>query len=716
MFVVLLAVVGLGVVWIQFAYLADIPTIPEGASLWAVRRTPGMTFLDRDGAVIATRGARYGARVTLADLPAYVPRAFLAAEDRRFYSHGPVDLLAVLRAARRDVTAGKALEGGSTLSQQLARTLFLTSDHTLKRKVQEAVLASRLEDMLGKDQVLELYLNRTYFGDGAYGLDAAARTYFGKGAAQLNLPEAAALAALPNAPTRLALNNDMAGAWARAGRILTTMGQEGWISPADETAALAAPPVLAPAAAGEGDWGYVLDEAALEAGGLSGGASDLVVRLTIAPKLQQAAVATVREVIESEGVKRGATQGALVALAPDGAILAMVGGLDHDKSAFNRATQARRQPGSAFKVFVYGAAIERGVMPADKRQDAPVNLGRWSPTDYGGRYAGVMTVEQALARSINTISVRLTLEEGPDQVAAFARRCGLSGIPVNPGPSIALGAYEVTLLGLAGAYQVFQTGGGRTTPYLISQIATTGGNILFSRPPSAPVPVYDPLYASRMVRMMETVITAGTGTGANIGRPEAGKTGTSQNYRDAWFVGFTPDLLAGVWVGSDNDRPMAGVTGGEIPARIWRAFMTIAEKSTPASDFTWLVPDTQPEPTLDQTNPGGAYEDEPPVVDGAEAGPSPGRGQLAIDDPSGDAAARQSEGDDDAPPADDPPPPRVHRRSQGYDEAPPAEDPPPPWRSPPHRSPPAVREVLPGNGYDTGGRDRGDPDESGPPS
>ncbi len=623
----------LAAAWFQAGFLSDLPQIPDGPALWAVRRSPGMTFLDRNGAVIATRGARYGERVTLAQLPAYVPRAFLAAEDRRFYSHGPVDILAVFRAARRDLGAGKALEGGSTLSQQLARTLFLSQDHTIKRKVQEAVLASRLEDMLGKDRVLELYLNRTYFGDGAYGLDAAARTYFGKSAAQLSLPEAAALAALPNAPTRLALNNDMAGAWTRASRILATMGQEGWITPEAQTAALATPPVLAPVAAGEGDWGYVLDEAALEAGGLAGGASDLVVRLTVDPKLQQSAVATVRQAIESEGARRGATQGALVSLAPDGAILAMVGGLDHDKSAFNRATQARRQPGSAFKVFVYGAAIERGVLPTDLRQDAPVNLGRWNPSDYGGRYSGSMSVEQALARSINTISVRLTLEEGPEQVAAFARRCGLTGIPTHPGPSIALGAYEVTLLGLAGAYQVFQTGGGKTTPYLISQISTTGGEVVYAHPPSASVPVYNTLFASRMVRMMETVVSAGTGTAANIGRPQAGKTGTSQNYRDAWFVGFTPDLLTGVWVGADNDRPMAGVTGGEIPARIWRAFMTVAEKTQPVQDFSWLVPEPATTPDLEPVNGAPVYADEPPIMGADEAARPDAPGQMVIDTP-----------------------------------------------------------------------------------
>ncbi|MHB8527972.1 MAG: transglycosylase domain-containing protein [Caulobacteraceae bacterium] len=658
---------------LQAAFLSDLPTVPDRSALWAVRRSPGMTFLDKHGNAIATRGARYGSRVTLATLPPYVPRAFLAAEDRRFYVHGPVDLWAIARAARRDLMAGKTLEGGSTLSQQLARTLFLTTDHTFRRKLQEAVLAARLEAMLGKDQVLELYLNRTYFGDGAYGLDAAARTYFSEGAAQLTLSQAATLAALPNAPTRLALTNDMAAAWTRARKILGVMGQEKWISPTQESQALADPPVLVPEKTGEGDWGYILDEAGAEAGALSGGAADLVVRLTVDPDLQRAAVASVRHFVETEGRRRGADQGALVALAPDGAILAMVGGLDHDKSAFNRATQARRQPGSAFKAFVYGAAVERGVLPSDIRSDSPVSLGRWTPTDYGGHYAGPVTVEEALARSINTVSVRLTLEVGPDQVAAFARRCGLTDIPEHPGPSIALGAYEVTLVKLAGAYQVFQNGGGKTTPYLISQIATTAGDIVFSNPPSAPVPIYDPLYASRMVRMLKAVVVSGTGAAANIGRPAAGKTGTSQNWRDAWFVGFTPDLLAGVWVGADDDRPTAGVTGGEIPARIWRAFMIVAEKATPPTDFPWLVTEPQAPPPATEVTGSSVYEDEPPGLeeDGLD---HPGRqGEPMIDAPGGDVIPDGPDAYPYYPPPEDPGP-QGHRRADPYDQTPPPND------------------------------------------
>ena len=688
----LIGILALGTVWFQTSFLSDIPTVPERDALWAVRRSPSMTFLDHDGAPIATRGARYGAPVTLGELPAYVPRAFLAAEDRRFYQHGAVDPWAIARAARRDLVEGRAAEGGSTLTQQLARTLFLKSQHTLKRKIQEAVLAARLEDMLGKDQVLELYLNRTFFGAGAYGLDAAARTYFAEPASRLTLAQAATLAGLPNAPTRLALTNDLPAAWARGQRVLASMRQEGWISADEQARALADPPSLAPPPGGEGVYSYILDQAAEEAAGLSGGAADLVVHLTVDRRLQAAAVAAVEAVVRGQGRFRGVSQGALVALAPDGAIRAMVGGLDHDKSAFNRVTQARRQPGSSFKAFVYGAAMERGVLPTDTRVDAPIAYGGWSPANYGGRYAGRVSVQQALARSINTVAVRLTLEVGADQVAEFARRCGLADIPAHPGPSIALGAYEVTLLELAGGYQVFQNGGGRTTPYLIQSLTTTRGDVIYAKPPSAPSPIYDPLYASRMVGMLKGVITAGTGTGANIGRPAAGKTGTSQNWRDAWFVGFTPDLLAGVWVGNDNNRPMAKVTGGELPAAIWRRFMMAAEQGVAPTDFSWLVPESQApraEETLAQS---GAGVDEPPPMD------EPDEMAPGADDQPPDAAdddrlppRREDPRDvEDDPPADlraAPPP----RRPDPYDYDAPdprSEEPPPPDRRSRERYPP----------------------------
>src|SRR6185437_76735 len=474
------AIVVLGVV--IGGYVAAAPQIPAREALWSIRKSPGMTFLDRNGRVIATRGAKYGQAVTLAQLPAYVPKAFLAAEDKRFYRHGPVDLHAIARALATDIRRKRSAEGASTLTQQLARTLFLKRDPSLKRKVQEAYLAWRLEQSMSKDDILSLYLNRTYFGDGAYGIDAASQAYFGKPASQLTLIEAATLAGLPNAPTRLALTNDMPDAVARAHKILQTMRDEGWINDADLVLALNTQPVLAAPHNNEGDEAYVLDAAATEAAQLAAGqAVDLVVRTTIDPMLQQAGTDAVRSVVLGEGRGRRVSQGALVSLAPDGAILAMVGGLDHDKSAFNRVTQAKRQPGSSFKAFVYGAAVEHGNTEQTVRDDAPISYAGWNPENYGGSYAGPVTLQQALARSLNTVAVRLTLEVGPDTVAAFAHRLGVADVPDHPGPSIALGAYEVTPLEMAAGYQVFQTGGGRTTPYLIREIRSTRGQVLYAR-------------------------------------------------------------------------------------------------------------------------------------------------------------------------------------------------------------------------------------------
>jgi penicillin-binding protein 1A len=698
---VLIAVIGAAGVTtavIVGGYLSDAPPMPSREALWTIRRSPGMKFLDRSGALIATRGARYGGgAVKLAQLPAYVPKAFLAAEDRRFYQHGPVDFRAVARAIETNLRKQRSAEGASTLTQQLARTLFLKREQSLKRKVQEAYLAWQLEQSLSKDEILELYLNRTYFGDAAYGLDAAAQTYFGKPASQLTLIEAATLAGLPNAPSRLALTNDMQGAVLRGHHILETMRAEGWISDADLAAALATTPTLVTAThAGEGDEGYVLDQAAAEAAQLSAGAApDLVVKTTIDPALQTLGTATLREVIAKQGAHRQVSQGALVTLAPDGAILAMVGGLDHDKSPFNRVVQAHRQPGSSFKAFVYGAAVERGAKPTDIRQDAPISYAGWNPENYGHGYAGAVTLQSALARSLNTVSVRLTLEVGPDSVADFARRLGLSDIPAHPGPSIALGAYEVTPLEMATGYQVFQNGGGRTQPYLVSEIRSTRGDLIYAHATSAPTPVLDPLYATRMVEMLKTVITAGTGTGANIGRPAAGKTGTSQDWRDAWFVGFTPDLLTAVWVGNDNGAPMAKVTGGELPATIWNRFMTVAEKALPSRDFPWLVAEPPGSPLQTVSEETTPYQDEPPV-DGPP-GADMADGGAAVDQPPPreDDRAEIDNGDGRGPViirgghySDGSAPPRGYYDGDG-DVAPPAhgaeqdQEAPPPRRRPP---------------------------------
>jgi penicillin-binding protein 1A len=600
------------------AFVDATPPLPDKSALLVANQAPGMTFEDRTGKVIASRGPRHGHLVTLPELPAYVPRAFLAAEDRRFYQHGPIDIEGIVRALRANLKAGHTVQGGSTLTQQLAKTLFLSPDQTLKRKLQEAVIAWRMEQAMSKDEVLSLYLNRIFFGDNAYGIDAAAQTYFGKPASALTLQEAALLAALPKAPTRLALTNDMDAALARSRIILATMKAEGWISAADEQAALAAPPKLAPEAPGEGDFGYVLDMAAAQAVQIAGGqAPDLIVRLSVDPTLQATAQDLVRQTIAAQGRRGDFHQGALVLMAPDGAIRALVGGADHHLSAFNRASQAQRQPGSSFKPFIYAAALENGAKPTDTRDDAPVRVGDWTPSNYGGGYRGPVSLAEALALSINTIAVRLAGELGGDKIGEIAHRFGLKDIPDHPDLSVALGAYEVNLLELTSAFQVFQNGGLKTDAYLIDQIRTARGDVLYAHVAASGVSVYDAANAGEMVRMMQGVITHGTGVRAGFGRPAAGKTGTSQNWRDAWFIGFTPDWICGVWVGNDDGAPMAKVTGGEIPAQVWRRMMIAAHGDSPIHDFV-LPP--EPAASAGEEAPASGEPDQEPTAADARSG------------------------------------------------------------------------------------------------
>ena len=590
--VAILALILLGVLagaWIKLVYLSDLPAMPKTDALWSLNRAPGVTFLDRYGVKIAVRGPRNGQRVPLSQLPAYVPKAFLAAEDRRFYKHGAVDWYGVARAEAANIRAGQVVQGGSTLTQQLAKTLFLRPDQTLKRKVQEAALAIELSKRMSRDQILELYLNRVFFGASAYGVEAAAQTYFAKPASALSLSEAALLAALPKAPSRLSPVNDMAAALARSHTILRRMAEEGWISRLDEQRALAAGPVLTHEAREDEDFGYVLDLAQAETARLARGrAPDLVVQLSIDSGTQITAAQIARRVIESQGRAAGAREAALVALAPDGGVRALVGGIDHSFSRFNRAVQAQRQPGSAFKPFIYAAALESGIRPTDIRKDAPVRLGPWTPENYGGGYRGPVTVEEALVRSINTVAVRLAREVGPDRIGDIDQRFGLDSIPPRPGLSVALGAYETSLLELTSGYQVFQQGGRRLDPYLIMRISSSSGEAIYERPAAAARQVYDPARSAQMVRMLEAVIQRGTGTHAAFGRPAAGKTGTSQNWRDAWFVGFTPDWVCGVWVGNDDGGAMNKVVGGDLPAEIWRRFMLTAHEGLPARDFAFL--------------------------------------------------------------------------------------------------------------------------------
>ena len=602
--------VAAGMAWnhVNKTYLQDLPQVPTRQELYASTRAPAIKFYDMNGQFIASRGPQYGENVRLATLPDYVPKAFLAAEDRRFYQHGAVDPWAIARAARANQKAGRVVEGGSTITQQLAKGMFLSPDQNLKRKIQEAALAYKLEQMLSKDEVLELYLDRIYFGANTFGLDGASRTYFGKPATQLNLSEAALLASLPKAPSRMALHRNMDKALQRQRLVLERMRGENWISDAEMRAALAAPPRLAATAlANEGDNGYLIDYAQAEVLRMVGQNSpDLNVTLTVDPRLQSAGAQVLRRIIEVDGKASGASQGAMIALDSTGAIRTMVGGVDYTKSVFNRAVQAKRQPGSSFKPFIYAAALEKGVLPTDTRVDEPVKIGDWEPKNYGGKYAGTVTVESALARSLNTVAVKLGEEVGPAAIANLAGRFGITTLPPNPNLSVSLGAYEVPLIEMTSAYQVFQQAGNRLRPYIVAQIQTTDGQVIYTHQTSSPVPAYDIHWASMMVKMMQKVVTAGTGTRANFGRPAAGKTGTSQNFRDAWFIGFTPDYVAGVWVGNDDDKPMNQVTGGQVAAAIWKDYMVTAHMNLPSREFEWLLPD--PEPVYEDDPRNGFYE------------------------------------------------------------------------------------------------------------
>ncbi len=581
--VALFMLLGVGAAQVWGYFFADLPTIPASESLGSIGRQPGITFQDRYGRIIATRGPKYGQSIRLAELPAYVPRAFLAAEDRRFYSHDAADLWGSMRALVANIRGGRVVEGGSTITQQLTRNLFLTRGQNLKRKVQEIVLGEKLEHRLGKNGVLELYLNRIYFGRGAYGLDAAAHAYFGKPARSLSVGEAAFLAALPKSPLRY--GHDTAAGLQRERLVLSRMVREGWLTPKDAANAGALPLVMA-GREPEGDLSWALDMAADQARDVAGPAAhDLVVRLTLDPALQRQAGDILRTVLDGDGRKVGAGQGAVVLLGPDGAIRALIGGRDYAQSQFDRAVLAQRQPGSAFKPFVWAAALETGARPEQFRSTKPVAFGPWSPRDHGAEGAAELTLADALARSSNGVSVRLAQEAGPRRVVMLGRRFGLSRLPDEPGLSIALGAYETSLLELTGAYQVFQQGGRFSRPWLVEEVARSDGTVLYRRPPERLEIVFEPARASAMVSMMSGVIDHGTGRRAALGRPAAGKTGTTQDNRDAWFVGFTPDWAAGVWVGNDDGRPMRGVAGGDLPAEIWRRLMTAAHQGLPPRSF-----------------------------------------------------------------------------------------------------------------------------------
>jgi penicillin-binding protein 1A len=566
-----------------------VSTLPPIQSLEVPKRPPTIEIVGTDGRPLITRGEMSGTDVSIKDLPAYLPRAFVAIEDRRFFSHSGVDPIGLLRAAAANVLRRGVSQGGSTITQQLAKNLFLTQQRTLWRKMQELVLALWLERRFSKTEILELYLNRVYFGSGAYGVEAAAQRYFGKPAREVKVAEAAMLAGLVKSPSRLAPSRNPNGAERRAQAVLAAMTELGFITETMSKTALAQP-ARAVKPAGAGSVNYVADWIMDVLDDLVGRVEqDLVVETSIDPVLQAAAEKALTDELTLKGQKFDVAQGAIVAITPDGAVRAMVGGKNYAESQFNRAVAAKRQPGSAFKPFVYLTALERGLTPESVREDKPVALKGWKPENYSREYHGPVTLSQALALSLNTVSVRLTLEVGPSAVARTAYRLGIAS-KLDANPSLALGTSEVSLIELTCAYGPFANGGSAIAPHVVERVRTHAGKILFARTPQALGRIVEPRYVGMMNAMMRETLISGTAQKAQLpGWPAAGKTGTSQDFRDAWFIGYTGHLVAGVWVGNDDSSPTKKATGGSLPVEIWSRFMRAAHQGVAVAALPGLA-------------------------------------------------------------------------------------------------------------------------------
>lgn len=560
--------------------------LPSVEDLGALSSSPSMTLVDIRGRTITTRGLSRGRTVTVGDLPPYVSEAVIAIEDRRFYKHFGVDPVGLARAMVTNVKEGRVVQGGSTITQQLAKNLFLTSERTYRRKARELALAFWLEFKLTKEEILTLYLNRVYLGAGTYGIEAASQRYFAKPAEELTLPEAALLAGLLKAPSRYAPTNNMERARARSQVVLAAMVDAKLLSEDERFTARRRVTRLAEPAATPGAH-YFADYVIEQVPGFIGSTTQsLIIETTLDLTFQRAAEIALTFALEGEGEAARVSEGAMVALDLRGGIKALVGGRSYQRSQFNRATQARRQPGSAFKPFVYQAALEKGWSPADRIIDEPITIGKWTPSNYKDDYQGEVTLTTAMAKSINTVAVRLGRDVGAGAIIETASRMGLRA-DLQPVGSLALGTGEVTPLDLTQAYVPFANGGNGVFTHSITRIRTKAGEVLYERRGSGPGRVAHAITIGQMNAMLSEVVQTGTGRRAKLanGRPMAGKTGTSQDFRDAWFVGYTANIVASVWVGNDNGAPMNKVTGGTIPAAIWKDFMTRAGDNGPKWDL-----------------------------------------------------------------------------------------------------------------------------------
>ena len=579
-----LAILGIlvvaGVVIYYGAQLGDSDT-------WAIPDRPAnIRVLASNGQLITNRGQTGGEAVAYHELPYYVPLALIANEDRRFYSHFGVDPLGLLSVALESVRAGRPTRGASTITQQVARTLFLNTDQTVGRKIQEMLLAVWLEQNYTKEEILELYLNRVHYGSGATGIEAAAQTYFGISARNLSLAQAAMLAGILPSPASYNPRSYPERALERQRLTLANMVREGFITP-EEAASAETQGATAPAFQRvEGAEYYVADwvETLMNAY-LGEVTEDVIVQTTIDWDLQELAEQVIQDAIREYGESSNFNQAALVAMDVDGRVRALVGGVDYSQSQFNRAVTARRQPGSAFKPFVYLAALQQGYTPDTLMIDEPLDYNGWRPENYGRTYQGPVLLRDALAQSINTVAARLAIDIGPENVVETAYRMGFSST-FQAVPSIALGTQEVSLLELTGAYAPFANGGNGVIPSVITRITTMDGEVLYEETPAGPGQILTSEQVGMMNDMLRAVVTSGTGRNAQFGGwPIGGKSGTTQSSRDALFVGFTARMVTGIWLGNDDDSPTRGMTGGAIPARIWSQFMGPAHEGLTVADL-----------------------------------------------------------------------------------------------------------------------------------
>jgi len=588
--------------------------LPDIQKAVRLDHSPTVIMRDRYGNEFARLGDVQGEILRVDQMSPWLPKAVIATEDRRFYKHWGVDPFGLARAIITNILHRGGLQGGSTITQQLAKNLFLSPERTITRKVKEALLAIYLERRYTKDEILAAYLNRAYFGGGAYGVDSAARVYFNSSARKLTLQQAAMLAGLLKAPSHYSPDHDPKLTMQRTRTVLGAMVDAGYLKPGSEKMKIDPLPAREYNVGGALDMRYYADWIMSQVDAYTGASSqNLIIDTTLDTRIQKYASNAVRNTVEKDGPKQHISQGAMVMVQPDGEVVAMVGGRDYGDSQYNRATTAVRQPGSSFKPFVYLAALEAGYTPQTQVLDAPIKIGKYAPANYEGKYHGPLALQDAVALSLNTVAIRVAQDIGVGRVINMAQRLGITD-PLTPDLSLALGASEVHMLSMAGAYATLANGGLSVEPYGIRSIKTTDGQVLYQRHDVPATQVLNPNIVAEMNHILQGVVTYGTGQGAMIDRPVAGKTGTTSNYRDAWFIGFTSDYVMAVWVGNDDATSMKKVTGGAMPARIWRDIMLAAEGGHPVRA---LLSSPGPADGMTPVPAHGEMATQQPPVDGA---------------------------------------------------------------------------------------------------